>query len=331
MTLQWGGPPCPPSTAATYRGVAILRPGAFTDSEGHPVRLTSADLAHIAERYEGQYHTAPVNVDHAEQGPAQGTVMALMWDGEYLRADLAGVPPELADALDAGRYPFRSAELYADLDGAGPYLRALALLGARPPSVKGLPPLPQRETSNHMAPGAAMSGLPGADSPARRLMLHRSPGVKPRVITIRTEVRMPDTEKLQSAQAGDTVRLAEENARLAQENRRLRHGEMRREVAFFLSELRDTGRLTPAMERAGVEEALMAADEEQLLVSFPDGRTAPLSAVLREVLRALPLSFARGELAQAQDVGPMLTPEERRIASLLGLSEEEYASIKQEQ
>ena len=125
----------------------------------------------------------------------------------------------------------------------------------------------------------------------------------------------------------ETVKLAEENLRLAEENRLLRQSEHRREVSGFLSQLREQGQLTPAMELAGVEEALLHAEDQHLLVHFPDERQVPLSQVLREVLKALPVSIQLGEVARGQQP-VVLTADEQEIAATLGLSEDEYAQIK---
>ena len=128
---------------------------------------------------------------------------------------------------------------------------------------------------------------------------------------------------------GDPVRLAEENQRLATENRRLKREELRRGVACFLSELRDVGKLTPAMEQSGIEDALVASDEQQIMVTLGGGQLLPLGDVLREVLKALPVSYGTCELAPPDEQLPGLSPEEREIASQLGLSEQEYAEIKE--
>jgi hypothetical protein len=128
----------------SYKSVAVLRPGCFTALNGPTIELRSADLAGLAQRYNPQYYCAPLKLGHSDTGPALGRIERLQYDGAYLRADLAAVPEELAAAIDAGRYPGRSVELYLDLDGRGQYLRALALLGVQPPAVKGLPPFPAR-------------------------------------------------------------------------------------------------------------------------------------------------------------------------------------------
>ena len=137
----------------------------------------------------------------------------------------------------------------------------------------------------------------------------------------------PDTAVVLAEPPVDACRLAEENTRLAEENRRLRESERRREVAYFLAELREEGRLTPALERAGVEEALVQAEESSLPVNFPDGRQVPLATVLRELLKALPVSLIRGELAGTASPAPELSTLEREVAQALGLSEREYMEI----
>jgi len=321
------------SSQAAYRRVPILRPGEFTDSEGRPVSFTAQALAEIAEHYDPHYHSAPVNIDHAEHGPALGAVSDLVFDGEQLCADLVNVPASVADAIDAGRFPFRSAEVYADLDGRGPYLRALALLGARPPAVKGLPPFPARVQPDASAPAPQEQGGGTINT-----YLEPTTRPRPRTIHIQTEVHMseavhdqPAAEPAeQEAPEAETARLAEENHRLAEEIRRLKSDERRRGVACFLSELRGGGRLTPAMERAGLEEALLACEEQPALVELPDGKQMQLGELLRDVLRSLPAyPGLDDELAAGGADLPALSDQEREIAGQLGLSEQEFAEIKQ--
>ena len=128
--------------------------------------------------------------------------------------------------------------------------------------------------------------------------------------------------------APEALRLAEEHHRLAEENRRLKRSERRREIGVFLAELREGGQLTPAMEQAGLEEALLSIREQPVSVTFPDGRQAPLSAVLGEVLRALPAGYCAGESAMGTEAEPVLSADERGIAGALGLSDREFAEIR---
>ncbi|MBN2080908.1 hypothetical protein JW859_01750 [bacterium] len=319
---------------AAYRRVAILRPGQYIADDGQPVSFSAADLARLAENYDPHYHCAPVNIDHEEHGPALGLVGDLVFDGEYLAADLTHVPAAVADALDAGRYPGRSAEIYQDLDGRGPYLRAVALLGARPPAVKGLPPLPPRVNDNETEPttnqGRALSSRQAGPAPRRM----------PHVIHVFSEVRMrnhddaaggADPAPAHDDPAARLTRLAEDNRRLADENRRLKLAERRREAALFVASLREAGRLTPAMEQAGLEEALAASQDHPSELEFPDGRKAPLNEVLREIFSALPACCPLD--AALDDEGEPdfeLSVTEKSVAQQLGLSEREYAEIARE-
>ena len=318
---------------AAYRRVAILRPGEYIADDGQPVSFSAEDLARLAENYDPHYHCAPVNIDHAEHGPALGLVGDLVFDGEYLAADLIQVPAAVADALDAGRYPGRSAEIYSDLDGRRPYLRAVALLGARPPAVKGLPPLPPRANSTETKPtnqGRALSTRQAGPAPRRM----------PHVIHVFSEVRMRnpdgDTGGAEPAPAHDDpaaklTRLAEDNRRLADENRRLKLAERRREAAVFVASLREAGRLTPAMEQAGLEEALAASQDHPSELELADGRQAPLSEVLKEIFSALPACCPLDEALDDDGSEPEfeLSATEKSVAEQLGLSEREYAEIAQ--
>lgn len=328
---------------ATYRRVAILKPGEFIDRSGKLAAFSAADLARIADSYDPLYHGAPVNIDHAEHGPALGVVGDLVFDGEYLLADLANVPPPVAADLDAGRYPFRSAEVYRDLEGRGPYLRAVALLGARPPAVKGLPPLPSRET-----PAAGEPGMVAQQRSSAALQQARKK--EPQIIHILMEVCMPTKNEESTAPTApapetgpgapaalaepDVARLAEENLRLAEENRRLRRAELKRDVDCFLEGLRRRGQLTPAMELAGVEEALLLSEEQPLTVDLADGRQQSLGSLLREVLSALPVCCPATAAVCSAAAGceastaVSLSEDERDIARQLGLSEEEFREIK---
>jgi hypothetical protein len=84
------------------------------------------------------------------------------------------------------------------------------------------------------------------------------------------------------------------------------------------------------MEQAGVEAALVAAGEQEIPVAFPDGRQMPLTSVLREVLAALPISWQPDSTSDDESQEVELSPEEQHIAAQLGLSAEEFTSIKAE-
>jgi hypothetical protein len=149
-----------------------------------------------------------------------------------------------------------------------------------------------------------------------------------------TDTIQADLMALERQEGEETIRLAEENRRLNAENRRLRNAERRRELTLYLGSLRERGQLTPAMELAGVEEALLAAEELPGSVVFADGQSLPLGHVLRNVLSAIP-SSSLGEdysakFAAEAPRAARLSADEQRIAVQLGLSEEEFASLREE-
>ncbi|MCC7477051.1 hypothetical protein IT575_01215 [bacterium] len=125
--------------------------------------------------------------------------------------------------------------------------------------------------------------------------------------------------------------LAEENARLREELQRLKSEQKRREVAALLSELRASGQLTPAMEYAGIEEALVSAEEQGVMVSLPSGQRLSFAAVLKDVLAAIPCSYVSGCVcgdAPATGGTPQLSADELSVAQSLGLTPQEYAEIR---
>jgi len=96
-------------------------------------------IARIADSYDATVHEAPVTLDHAQQGPADGWVKTVHRAGNRLVATLHRISPRLRELLGSGAYRKRSVELYRELPATGgPYLKALSFLGAAAPEVKGL-------------------------------------------------------------------------------------------------------------------------------------------------------------------------------------------------
>ena len=110
---------------------------------------TEADLDAIAADYSAERHEAPLTLDHAQSGPALGWVGGLRRSGDRLVAAIRGIPEAVREVLRSGAFKKRSVELIRSLPDTGrPYLRAVSLLGAASPEVKGL-----RDVSFAAAPG----------------------------------------------------------------------------------------------------------------------------------------------------------------------------------
>jgi hypothetical protein len=100
-------------------------------------------LQSLADAYDPSFHEAPNYLDHEDDAGrrpsghlAFGWVKRLYVKGQTLFADLTGVPKLFAELVLAGRIKKRSIELYSNLNGKGPYLRAIAW--PMIPQIKGL-------------------------------------------------------------------------------------------------------------------------------------------------------------------------------------------------
>jgi hypothetical protein len=120
------------------RDLPIFEAGSYPQGD-----FDAATLQSLADAYDPSFHEAPVYLDHEDDagqrpaGPlAFGWIKRLYVKGQTLFADLAQVPKQFADLILAGRIKKRSVELYPDLEGKGPYLRALAW--PMIPQIKGL-------------------------------------------------------------------------------------------------------------------------------------------------------------------------------------------------
>lgn len=97
------------------------------------------DLENIAADYAPTLLEAPLTFDHAQSGPAYGWVSRLRREGDRLWATFKDVPQTVLSMVKTGAYKRRSVELLRSAPHTSrPYLRAVSLLGAATPEVKGL-------------------------------------------------------------------------------------------------------------------------------------------------------------------------------------------------
>ncbi len=125
---------------AELTGVEIFAAGQYPQG-----KYTRDDLIAIADSYDPKFHEAPCYVDHPDdqgkrsaKGASCGWIKKLYVKGDSLLADIRQIPDKFMECLKQGLIKKRSVEIYPDLQGKGPYLRALAWLGANVPQVKGL-------------------------------------------------------------------------------------------------------------------------------------------------------------------------------------------------
>ncbi|MEQ8819739.1 MAG: hypothetical protein RLY93_05800 [Sumerlaeia bacterium] len=155
--------------------IEVFRAGDY----GPKGTFTEADLDAMASDYDpARHHEAPVTLDHAQNGPAQGWVGRVRRAGDRLLATLTRLSPTLRDALGGGHYKKRSVELYRAFEPTGrPYLKAVSFLGAAAPEVKGLTdPIFQEVLENEAATRVPQAHpapepeAPGAADAKRRLV-----------------------------------------------------------------------------------------------------------------------------------------------------------------
>ena len=92
----------------------------------------------LAQNYDPQFCEAPVTLDHEQKGPAYGWVSELIADNGKLKASFKDLSPELKEFVRSGKYKKISVEIYRNLEGKKPYLKAVSFLGASIPQVKGM-------------------------------------------------------------------------------------------------------------------------------------------------------------------------------------------------
>lgn len=99
----------------------------------------------LAQNYDPQFCEAPVTLDHEQKGPAYGWVSELKSENGKLKASFKDLSEELKEFVKSGKYKKISVEIYRNLEGKQPYLKAVSFLGASIPQVKGMSPIEFKE------------------------------------------------------------------------------------------------------------------------------------------------------------------------------------------
>lgn len=121
----------------------ILKAGTHRDSQGRTYEFTPDALRQIADSYEPDRHVAPILVTHDETKPNKGLIDRVWVDGDRLLAEPRQVDPELAEQVNAGRWPRLSAAIYLPDSPSNPVpgsygLRHVATVQI--PAIKGMQP-----------------------------------------------------------------------------------------------------------------------------------------------------------------------------------------------
>ncbi|OGI31337.1 MAG: hypothetical protein A2287_02785 [Candidatus Melainabacteria bacterium RIFOXYA12_FULL_32_12] len=107
--------------------------------------FSEGDVEALAKNYDPKFCEAPITLDHEQRGPAYGWVSELKSENGRLKASFRDISSELKDYVLSGKYKKISIEIYRELEGKKPYLKAVSFLGASIPQVKGMEPIEFKE------------------------------------------------------------------------------------------------------------------------------------------------------------------------------------------
>ena len=122
----------------------IFKAGKRQSNDGKEYEITEQDVIDCAECYNPTLHEAPLVFGHPKtDDPAFGWVKGLQSTSGLLSADFSDVDEGAKELVRAKKFKHVSASFYPPTHPSNPvpgkwYLRHVGLLGAMPPSVKGL-------------------------------------------------------------------------------------------------------------------------------------------------------------------------------------------------
>ncbi len=101
-------------------------------------KFSLSEVEELASNYDPSFCEAPITLDHEQKGPAYGWVEKLKADNGVLKATFKDLSEDLKEFVTQGKYKKISVEIYRELEGKKPYLKAVSFLGASIPQVKGM-------------------------------------------------------------------------------------------------------------------------------------------------------------------------------------------------
>ena len=297
--------------------VEVLRTGTHTASSGALVAVDDAKLAAIARNYDPKYFASPLVVGHPkENAPAYGWVDGLRAEGGKLLARFSQVHEGLREAVRDGRFRNRSVSLYGDLEGRGPYLRHVGLLGATPPAVKGMEAikfaegdeitLDFKEQEEEMDKETVKGWFDEAFSSfSERLkgLLSKPPAaagddLQAKIDAAVAAAQTSFAEKAEAREAALQAKVTAVEAQLAEQSKQTAGAG----VASFVERMRAEGHWAPAWDEAGAVEFMQALGDAETF-EFTEGEgeaektvnKAPL-AFFQSFIEGLPKVVDFGEL-----------------------------------
>ncbi len=312
--------------------IEVFKPGEYPQGS-----FSVEQVRQLVDDYDPNFLKARVSVDHEWGGPKLGDVTALTFDGEVVTAEISDLHPWLYGAVKRKEYEDRSVEILERVEETGrPYLSAVSFLGLLVPQVKGMAPpqlfsqppekriftfegkeiIEAKDTKNKgggtvpkpeskfkealkkLFTGAVDEldekefGLEGAgttEPPARQAQTMTEPdGV--------------DVEEIVATNTQLAADLKTARAELAESEEATR----REEIHTFCDGLLREGKLTPAMEEAGIEKFMLSLGGLEGKQKFADKDKAERTPgeFFRDLLNGMPKLVEFGEVAGEEETPP---------------------------
>lgn len=273
------------------KAVAVFRCGVYPQGE-----FDQRFIEAVAENYDPTFHEAPNILVHSDEASGEtskdemasplafGWVKRLFVKGQTLFADFASVPRRFAELVLAGRVKKRSVELYADLSGRGPYLRAVAW--PLVPEVKSLADVGPRQVFEE-------SGV------FQSVAFEEKEATMADVKAESANVSSPSPKFITMGEAELLVRRVAEEL-MTQQRERL--AEL--EVAMFCEQMVACGRMSPA-DRRTEQPLLIEQRKRELVMTFAEGQSRLSEERMEQLRRRVPIVVMdRGEIGgQVKNAG----------------------------
>lgn len=281
---------------------------------------TAEELARIADNYCPEFHEAPVKLDHADAGPAGAWVKELKAEGTRLLARLGQVADWFAELVREGRFKKRSVELYRDLQGRGPYLRAVAFLGAAVPAIKGLREIAFQEDEPEFSTFEAELEIPGeqeSEGEETASPIESSPAEETAAPTEAAEAERYSEADVRRMLDETLTHVERQNRELRQELQSMRELRDRTDFERFLEEQAQAGKPANAWREAGVMELYLGLEENaEAFNEDAEAVDRHRREALKAVLAATPAVVQFGELAREEAREPQPMPPEASLESV---------------
>lgn len=265
--------------------------------------FSSQDVEALADNYDPKFCEAPITLDHEQKGPAFGWVSGLKSENGKLKASFRDIADELKDYVQSGKYRKVSVEIYRELDGKKPYLKAVSFLGAAIPQVKGMDPVEFKEGESEIYIFEMEEETP-PEIKSNQELIKLQEQIKEIESQIKLFINQPNKnkddelvlklqEKVQALSAELSKMQDDSIARqkAEQELSKLRLNVRKNEFEQFLNEQITNGNLTPAQKELSLK-ILMEFDS---VAQFKDGDSSVEE--FKQLLKSLPKQVEFDEIA----------------------------------